>query len=309
MKHAGSDGLISHGSDDDKDLESVITSRKARIRDEGDLPGATVGTQIHLLDELSRLKLGRFLLENRGLNAYWTHQLVTYSQEDTSRGFSSDLEFQIYERLPTALATRERFGIFRKQLQTLLAPNLTLASIPCGLMGEMLLLDYSQHPGVTLLGIDLDEEALSGARALAAERGLSDSVSLRCEDAWSLSLRNEVDVLASNGLNIYEPDDARVTALYRAFFDALKPSGTLVTSFLTPPPGLSKDSPWDFAQIDPQSLALQHLLFTRLIEAKWSTFRTHAQSEEQLRSAGFIDIRFLDDRARMFPTMVARKPG
>jgi hypothetical protein len=28
----------------------------------------------------------------------------------------------------------------------------------------------------------------------------------------------------------------------------------------------------------------------------------------QLKEAGFVDIRFIDDRARMFPTVVAQKP-
>lgn len=119
----------------------------------------------------------------------------------------------------------------------------------------------------------------------------------------------EFDVVTSNGLNIYEPDDARVTALYRVFFDMLKPGGWLVSSFLTPPPAISPESPWNAEAIDQSALTLQHLLLVRIVEAKWNAFRTHSQTARQLDEAGFEDIRFVDDRARMFPTVVARKPG
>jgi SAM-dependent methyltransferase len=300
--------LISHGADSQNGWEDLLQAIKARLREAGDLPGATVDQQVSLLEQLSTFELGRFLLENRGLNAYWTHQLVTYRQGAEPAGSLSPLEVRIFEKLPAVLATRERFGIFRQQLQTLLKPGLALASIPCGLMGELLLLDYDGQSDITLTGIDLDQEALNGALALAKERGLADRLSLRCEDAWISGPGGEFDVLASNGLNIYEPDDARVKALYRSFFNALKPGGTLVASFLTPPPALSEESPWNLTEVDHESLALQHLMFVRIIEAKWSAFRTHAQTMAQLEEAGFVDIRFIDDRACMFPTVVAQKP-
>lgn len=84
-------------------------------------------------------------------------------------------------------------------------------------MAELLLLDYAARPDVMLIGIDCDQAALDGARALADERGLGDRVLLRCADAWTPGLTNEVDVLASNGLNIHEADDGRVVGLYRSF--------------------------------------------------------------------------------------------
>lgn len=301
--------LISHGADAGSGPEDLLQRITSRLRQAGDLPGASVDQQIQLLEALCAFELGRFLLANRGLNAYWTHQVVTYPHGATPRDSMSDLESRVFEKLPAVLATRERFGIFRRQLQALLqGPAPVLASIPCGLMGELLLLGHGPQSAATLVGIDLDQQALNGARALAQERGLADRVVLRCEDAWTFGSRDEFDVLASNGLNIYEPDDARVTALYRSFFDALKPGGSLVTSFLTPPPALSDASPWNLAEVDAEALALQHLLFVRIIEAKWSAFRTHAQTRAQLEAVGFVDIAFTDDRARMFPTVVARKP-
>lgn len=300
--------LISHSADTQDISKDFLKSVAARLREMGDMPGFTVEQQIRLLKELASFDLGIFMLKNQGLNAYWTHQVVTHIPGQASTHQMSDLEYQILEKSPTILATRERFGIFRQQLQARLKPGLTLASVPCGMMGELLLLDYGPNPKINLIGVDLDQQALDGAQAEAEKRGLASYVSLRHEDAWDLSLSQEVDILASNGLNIYEPDDTRVIALYRAFFNALKPGGSLITSFMTPPPTSATESPWNLAEIDQKSLSLQALLSLRLIQAKWSAFRTHAQTKAQLEEAGFTDITFIDDRARIMPTVLVQKP-
>lgn len=303
------DRLISHEDQSDRSYEQAAEAAKARLRAAGDLPGATVEQQLAVVDQLASFELGRFLLVNRGLDAYWTHRLVTYVPGTLKRGEVSDLEYQVFEQMPAVLATRERFGIFRREVQAMLKPGIALASVPGGLMGDLLLLDHAACPDATLLGVDLDQRALDGARALATERGLAQQLTLRHADAWEMDLNGAADVLTSNGLNIYEPDDERVTALYRKFFDALKPGGRLVTSFLTPPPMLSPESPWDMSAVTPALLGLQHLLFVKIIEAKWSAFRTQAQTRAQLEAAGFTEMTFIDDRARMFPTVVARKPA
>jgi hypothetical protein len=303
------DRLISHEDQSDRSYAQAAEAAKARLRAGGDLPGATVEQQLAVVDQLASFELGRFLLVNRGLDAYWTHRLVTYVPGTLKRGEVSDLEYQVFEQMPAVLATRERFGIFRREVQAMLKPGIALASVPSGLMGDLLLLDHTACPDATLLGVDLDPRALDGARALAAERGLAQQLTLRHADAWEMDLNGAADVLTSNGLNIYEPNDERVTALYRKFFDALKPGGRLVTSFLTPPPMLSPESPWDMSAVTPALLGLQHLLFVKIIEAKWSAFRTEAQTRAQLEAAGFTEMTFIDDRARMFPTVVARKPA
>ncbi|RKT98728.1 SAM-dependent methyltransferase [Burkholderia sp. Nafp2/4-1b] len=300
--------LISHDAHIDSTNEWIIETVKARLRASGDLPAALLEPQLALVEQLSGFEFGRFLLLNRGLDAYWTHRLVTYEPGSLQQGSVSELEYLIFERLPAVLATRERCNIFRRELQVKLKPGSVLASVPCGWMGDLLLLDYDACPDVRLLGVDLDRKALDGAHRLANDRGLAQRVTLHHADAWEMSLNAEVDVLTSNGLNIYESDNERVVTLYRKFFDALKPGGQLITSFLTPPPTLSNKSAWDMSAVAPTLLELQQLLFTRIIEAKWNTFRTHAQTSEQLERAGFRDITFFDDRARMFPTVIAHKP-
>ncbi|KVL13694.1 SAM-dependent methyltransferase [Burkholderia sp. MSMB1826] len=300
--------LISHHSNTTNGYEERLRKVVERLRGSGDAHGFTVEQQIALANELSSFPLGKFLLEHRGLNAYWTHRLVTFQTNEATSTPMSALESRIFNALPAVLATRERFGIFRRTLQALLAPGMRLASIPCGVMGELLLLDYTGLDDIEIVGVDLDQDALDCAAMLAEEQGLAARVSLRRRDAWSVGVQADFDILTSNGLNIYEPDDGRVVALYRSFLDTLKPGGTLVTSFLTPPPTLSPESPWDMENIDREVLAIQHLLFVRIIEAQWNAFRTHAQTRSQLSDAGFVDIEFIDDRACLFPTVVARKP-
>ncbi|MBB4594951.1 hypothetical protein FHR61_003647 [Xanthomonas arboricola] len=227
--------LISHAGDLPQDDATLLTAIKARLGQDPARPAADVERLLQLLDALWAVELGRFLLRNCGLDAYWTHQVVTHQPGSLAPDTTPALEYALFETLPAVLATRERFGIFRAQLQALLQPGMTLASVPCGWMGDLLSLDYRQCPEVQLLGIDLDPQALEGALQLARRHGLEGQLSLRLEDAWTQGDANSVDVLTSNGLNLYEPDDARVIALYGAFFHKLRPGGTLLTSFLTPP--------------------------------------------------------------------------
>lgn len=301
--------LISHSMSDPLTDSALREAAAARIRAAGDLPGASVDRQLALLDALAQTELGRFLLRHRGLDAAWTQRLVSHEPGSAASVALTGIEKDLYERLPATCATRERYGIFRRELQALLRSGATLASVPCGLMGDLLSLDYRQYDDVSLIGIDLDAAALAQVKALTSEREPNPRVTLACEDAWALSLDGRADVLTSNGLNIYEPDDARVTDLYRSFLRALKPGGTLVTSFLTPPPTLSAESPWNMERVDPAALALQFVLFVRIVDVRWSAFRTHEQTRRQLEEAGFAEIRFVDDAARMFPTVIAKRPG
>ncbi|WP_156429336.1 hypothetical protein [Burkholderia sp. TSV86] len=59
----------------------------------------------------------------------------------------------------------------------------------------------------------------------------------------------------------------------------------------------------------PDALMLQQALFVHVFDAKWNVFRMHAQTRTQLERAGIAEIRFVDDRGRMFPAVVARKPA
>lgn len=298
--------LISHRPEG-RPLEAVISELRGRIIAEGDKPCSSVAEQLSWLEQLTCFELGRFLLTHRGLNGYWTHYAVYLHprRRHTNGDIPSlgQLEQFLLDRAPTILATQERFTHFQRIVQDEIdrwpGEELALASVPCGLMADLLTLNYRSCGRVDLAGFDLDDESLHLASELAAKAGLR--ADLLHEDAWELCVEGRFDVLVSNGLNLYEPDDERVTQLYVKFSRALKPGGLLVTSFLTPP------SEWRREVIDPEAISLQKVIISNIIGARWQCFRSTEMSRQQLEAAGFEEIRLIPDRANLFPTVPARR--
>lgn len=284
-------------------LQKAIQSLRSKIELRGDLPYATVQRQIDLLQELTEFALGRFLIQNQGgLNGYWTHYLLTQPTEPTTA-----LERFLLQKAPGVKATRERFEIFRQILQKNLREGGVYASIPSRVMGDLLLLDYAEIDDFQLIGIDLDPDSLERAKALAREKGLD--THLRCEekDAWQLTEQNAYDWVVSNGLNIYEPEETRWETLYHRFYEALRPGGYLLTSFLTPPPGINHRSEWNMQKLSMEDVLLQKLLMADLLEASWQCYQTSSQMQALLERIGFKQIQIIYDEARLFPTVCAQK--
>lgn len=272
-----------------------------RIRQLGDLPGWPVSRQLELLQAIASSDFGAFLMLHGGLNAYWTDHVINHPVGDPN---VDPIEQLLLERMPAAVATRQRFQIFRQILQAVLAPNMVLASLPCGHLTDLLSLNYSAAPGARLVGIDLDTEALATARARAKRRGVP--AELLEADAWEGSFNGlQADVLVSHGLSIYA-DKQQTAALYRRCHEALKPGGLLVTSFMTPPPALDPDSPWRLNMLNADDLALQKLIFTRILQPRWQARTSHDDMRALLQQAGFGEIVFYDDPACLFPTVTAR---
>jgi len=259
---------------------------------------------VELLQQLQEFELGKFLIERGGLNGYWTHYAVTYPQQP--RKPVNALEQFLFEKAPTMLATQQRFAIFKQQLQKRVRAGAHLASVPCGLMAE--LLDLELLPTCKLTGIDLDAETMAQAEQYAESKGLSKQCEFLQRDAWNLQLENRFDVMASNGLSIYETDDQKVVELYRQFFRALKPGGYLITSFLTWPPIPGVPSEWKLEKVNRDDALLQKVVFGDVLDCKWQVYRSTETVKQQLSAAGFTEIELFFDEASIFPTVVARKP-
>lgn len=257
--------------------------------------------ELELLDDLSQFELGQFLLNNKGLNGYWTAYVILYSLNSKTL---HPLEHWLIHHAPGFKATRERFKIFQEHIQSFIEDNWSMASIPGGLMDDLFSLDYSNHKNISLTGIDLDEESLSLAAQNANKYGIK-NVSFIKKDAWNLEIQAEFNLITSNGLNIYEPDDAKVIALYQQFSQALKTNGILITSFITPPPLLTEHSTWRNYKVE--DMQKQKALFNDIIQANWQTFRTEAQTRSHLEQAGFEISNVIYDSQGIFPTVIARK--
>ncbi len=304
--------LISH-NDSPQSIEVVIQELTHQIIERGDKPNATIETQLKLIEQLSQFEFGQYWLRNRGINGFWTHYMLTHPWFGRKTGKNNrgdpveGLEDFILNRSPLMLATQQRFEIFLKENQKKVKNNAILACIPSGVMGDFLYLDYKGIENVELIAIDYDPEALEGTLSFSEKQGLSQYVKLIQADAWELEFENAFDLISSNGLNIYEPDQQRLDELYLHFFRALKKGGKLVTSFLTLPPTLTEDCEWDMSKINQEDLGLQKLIFVDILDMKFRSYQSSAQVRSQLEAIGYQDIQFIYDEAKLFPTVVAYK--
>jgi SAM-dependent methyltransferase len=254
-----------------------------------------------LLTMLFEFELGRFLLKNKGLDGYWTSYIISNS---FGKKGSHPLEDWILNKAPVVLATRERFGIFQKLIGSHIKKGAAFASIPCGVMDDLLTLDPLQKENLQLVGIDLDGNSLKKAQENSKNLHNGEAIFLK-KDAWNLGLFEEFDLITSNGINIYEPDEEKTILLYREFYKALRPNGILITSFLTPPPSVSKNSTWkNFSKED---LLKQKAVFGDIIQAHWQVFRTEKEVVKHLEKSGFKVLKIVYDSQGMFPTIVAQK--
>ena len=304
--------LISHAIAPDA-FEATFARIHDRLKKQGDKPYATLAYQLELLEQMSQFDFGRFLLQNSGVNGYWTHYMVMHPRYGRVTGKNNagqpfnELEDYILNRSPTMLATQQRMEIFLRENQEQVKDNAVLACIPCGMMGELLYLDYSQVKNIKLVGIDYDSGTFEDAKFLAKQKTLDSYVEFQQADAWQLQQRDAFDLISSNGLNIYEPSDDKIAALFNQYYLALKPNGKLVTSFLTFPPTLVENCEWDLTKVNKDDLMKQRILFIDVMSAKFQCYSSSKFIRYQLESVGFKDIEIKYDEARIFPTVIAWK--
>ncbi|MCX7114439.1 MAG: class I SAM-dependent methyltransferase [Gammaproteobacteria bacterium] len=304
--------LLSHAISTES-VEVVIERISSRIKQQGDKPDVTVNTQLELLEQLGQFEFGRFLLLNQGINGYWTHYMLTHpwfgrkTQRDLQGHKFTELEQFLLDQAPILLATQQRFEIFLQENQKSVKNEATLACIPSGMMGELLYLNFENIDAIKLMGVDYDVDSFQHAESLAEKLKLRPWCEFKQNDAWDMHNNHEFDLISSNGLNVYEPNDQRVTQLYQTFYSALKQGGKLVTSFLTPPPALTTSCEWDMTIINEADLLKQKIIFSDILEAKWQCFRSSETTKQQLQSVGFESIELIYDDAKLFPTVVAYK--
>jgi len=253
---------------------------------------------IALFEDLQQFELGRFLLSNHGLNGKWTDYIIKTKGRN---GTMHPLEQWILTKAPLCLATQQRCSIFIKLFTEFAKKkhfetknfDLNVASIPSGYMDEFRRL--SHIPRLLLNAIDIDTHSLQYVK----NNFPKSQTFIYQQDAWSLHFDDELDLITSNGLNIYIEDEKKIIDLYRQFHKALKEDGKLIVSFITPP------SQWK--NYDPQDLKKQTALFRDIIQARWQHVRTQDQTVDYLETAGFKVEKIVYDDYEMFPTVVARK--
>lgn len=304
--------IISHSLSDN--FEQALKNIKQKILKSKDDKDSSALEKMEILEQLITFPLGRFLIQNRGLNGAWMQYIMLHPQYGrlTDRGVDgkplSQFEKWILDRCPIVQANQERFFISQKLLQGLLKDSIRIASLPCGLMDELLGLNFRNLKDFTLTGIDLDTESLSMAKENSEANNLTNECSFIEKDAFKLNIYDDFDVISCNGLNIYEADVKKNIQLYTNIFNALKADGVLITSFVTIPIHKCENSEWDISQICERDLRLQKILLSEIIDIRWkAAYSDESSMKKILKSSGFSKIKFIYDRQRFYPTVIAIK--
>ena len=73
--------------------------------------------------------------------------------------------------------------------------DIIFASLPCGVVRDLLKLDFAGVENFRLVGIYIDSESLELAKKLAEEYRLSEKVEFHQEDAWNMPFQKEFALL------------------------------------------------------------------------------------------------------------------
>ncbi len=288
---------------DESMLQQKVASIKQRLSQTIPVSGLTYEELCDMLEQLAKIDIGKFFLINGGANGYWTDYFINFPRDKIA---SLPYIEQIIFNSEVMTATYQRQQIFKQQNQEKLQNGVHLAAIPSGLMSELLDLDYSSIKNIEITAIDLDQQSLEYSKQKYPDLYAKYTISQTCQDAFEMNLHNRFDLISSNGLTIYIPDDELVAKLFSSFYQALKPGGKLVTSFLTYPASF----PDKTEQIYPKNQLKEQIeigLFVDILQVKWNTFRTTEQFSQLISSVGFSNLKIIPDEKNIFPTVVAYK--
>lgn len=233
--------MLSHKSTEvsEEEVQASLLELRARVESSANLSSADQNTRFALLQQLSEFDLGRFLLVNRGLNGYWTDVIVNRPADanaNTKLQYANSLEEYFFESSPVFAARREAQQLIHQEVREVLRPGSCVASVPSGLMSEVLLATQAPFSGVDLFAIDYDAENFDWINKRYSDRLVGNTLHTLQMNATQLDFVESFDVICSIGLTIYMPNDEEVQELINRLYTALKPNGgKLITTFAATP--------------------------------------------------------------------------
>ncbi|MCP5505517.1 MAG: methyltransferase domain-containing protein [Chlamydiales bacterium] len=291
-------------------LETACVAYKKKFRELGDVPGVTVEALEQILEEMTRFPMGRHILMTGGANGIWTDYMISFPwvQKDVASKMltMNRLEYFIIFECLSVVAQRELFLLSQKEAQKHLKEGCRLVSLPCGVMRDLLELDFSGISEYSLIGVDLDLESIQAAHKLAFKEEIK-NVQFFQDDAWKFEADKSVDFINSIGLNVYESDRERVIELYRQFAKSLKKDGVLFTGVLTYPPGWGQESDWILENIPEGHYEMDKIVIDDVLDLQWQNYRTLEEIKEDFLQAGFSKVKIIPDRYCVFPAVIATK--
>lgn len=292
------------------DLKAAREAFRKKFRNRGDLPYVSVEKLELILEELIKFPLGQHILLTGGANGIWTDYMIAYPwvQSDlSSKALTMNrLEYFILFESLSVIAQRELFLHAQKVAQSHVKEDCVLISVPCGVMRDLLTLDFSQVSNYSLIGVDIDNESLEAAKELAQENEVK-NVQFIKQNAWEFDAEGKADFINSIGLNVYESNRERVVALYRQFYKSLKPNGVLFTGVLTYPPGYNQTSDWNLEEISQAHREMDKILVEDVLDLQFNNFRTLTEIKEDFCKAGFTEVEVIPDKYCIFPAVIATK--
>eukprot|EP01120_Amphizonella_sp_Union-15-10_P001646 TRINITY_DN11799_c0_g1_i1.p1 TRINITY_DN11799_c0_g1~~TRINITY_DN11799_c0_g1_i1.p1 ORF type:complete len:324 (+),score=81.08 TRINITY_DN11799_c0_g1_i1:52-972(+) len=294
------DLIVTHNLEDvPLDLNQIITRLKSAPANSLTL---SLEDELRLLKELTEFELGCFILKNRGFNGHWAAHL--YRHYLAKKAVDHPLENWLIFKCPAVTSTCERFKIFQEKIKKHAKSGSTLLSIPCGLMDDLLTIDFSHLKDLRLVGADLDKNAIIEAKNNAIQNKKEKITVFIEKNAWKLDEIEEYDIITSNGLNVYVLDENSVKQLWREYHRALKPEGILITSFLSETPFMTKNSSWK--NYEEEDLKLFNAVLTDIVAGKWFYIKEET-IRKQLENVGFTIIEIVYDPQGVWGTIVAKK--
>lgn len=295
--------IITHRIDN-YNVEEELEKVKARI-----LSGPEPDKKIKVFNQLCEFEYGRWMLINQGLNAYWANYLIYHDEirrEKMIKEPMHSLEKTILNS-PGVLSSKDRAKRNSTILQKLIKDNMTVASIPCAVMNDLLRLNQNGMDNIKLVGIDLDSAAIDLAKENAVKFKKEKFCTFKLADAFDLNIENEFDVLHSTGLNMYAKTEPELLKLYTNFYRAVKPGGYLVVTSNVPPKDENGSFTWSVGLMEMAALPEQVLIFFDVIQIRQGMYCTKDQIISQLKTVGFTDIQVDFDSRKMFLCFTAKK--
>ena len=215
----------------DELVQSAMTKARSRWASKG-LDADTCARLESRLSELAATPIGRFILVNGGLNGYWTNYLAgigcDFIQNKTKpRTFANDTEEYIVAA--SAEMRGEHELLLRKIIGPILKPGCVVASVPCGLMSEILLA-ADHFDGVKLYAIDIDKGNFDLIREKYGDRLVGNEFHPLEMNALTLEFDCTFDLITCLGFVMYLKEES-FPNFFSRIYRALKPGGRLLLSF------------------------------------------------------------------------------
>lgn len=279
--------------------EEAYQKAKASILSNENHTSYTKEELLAFLEDIISFPLGRYLLEHKKLSGYWLDFLLSPPSHYVS---VNSLEESFLWKFPSILGMRESVQNIKKIIEQNLQDGISIASFPCGLMSELLTLNYTRIKKFSLCGIDEDFQSIVLASELAEKNNLSSVVSFFQDH--SLECTNLFHVIV-NKVSLFDSQPER---FYEHYYEKLYPKGLLLTYFSTFSPSFSSSSPWNPKSFKTHSSKLEEVIFQNVLGIRWeNSCKTYDEVAENLNKFGFKNIEFIPSLSSTNVAVIAQK--